>query len=81
MNNDQFNRLLATLSSIGLYTAILSAQILRKEPLSDNELDGVQAAHAQTVAIIHERLIAGQDPFVNWKLPFEALRSLRPDTE
>ncbi len=81
MNEEQFNTLMATLSSIGLYTANLSAQILRKEPLSDTELDGVQMAHAQTVAMIRERLAAGQDPFVDWKNPFGSLREGRADTE
>ena len=79
MNDDQFNKMMATISSIGLYTAILSAQCLRKELLSDSELDGVQVAHAQTVEMIHERLAAGQDPFVNWKKPFGDLRSGKSD--
>ena len=79
MNDDQFNTMMATLASIGLYTAQLSAQILRKELLSDSELDGVQAAHAQTVEMIRERLAAGQNPFVDWKFPFAALRSGQAD--
>lgn len=79
MTDDQFNRLMATLSTIALHTAISSAQSLKKEPLSDSELDGVQVAVAQSIQISYERLSAGQDPFVDWAKPFESLRSVRPD--
>lgn len=69
MNTDQFNEMMAMLSSIALHTAITSAQSLRKEPLSDSELDGVQVALAQTIEMTRERLAAGQNPFVDRKGP------------
>ncbi len=66
MDKEQFNMIMATLSSIALHTAITSAQSLRKEPLTDSELDEVQVALAQTIEMIRGRLAAGHDPFVDW---------------
>lgn len=81
MDKGQFNQLMATLNSIALHSAISSAQCLRKEPLSDSELDEVQVALAQTIQMTRERLNAGLNPFVDWKLPFESLRSGYPDVD
>lgn len=57
MNDIQFNQLMAQLRIIALNTTVIAAQVLKKEPLTDDEIDECRTEAERTAQMIQNEAL------------------------